>query len=832
MIALLLAVGCAPPPVTGSVEMPIVKVQELATTDLDAVIPSDALPMADGSILVLDGYHGRILRFDGTGHALGVWSDSPRLGHPVRLAAAKDGGVLAVDPGGDEEPGAILHLDLKGTIDKAWLPTDADDKPLHPVDVIDLGAQLVVADRAAGILWLDGVDGKATKSVQAGLKDEALRRVVDLVALPGGGFDAVDTFTARVHTFGADGAPTAAFGKVGLSAGRLSRPKAAAATAEGPVFVADSVLDAVQVFEPDGDLIGVLSTGSGALKLEHPTTVRIAQDDPRHIVVVEARPAKLRVLGLEGPLPAAPPASLVRTELAEPTAEVTIDKGETCLQCHDGLVRAGQEVWDPASGHHPVDIKPERELPAFFPLDDEGKIQCGTCHSPHGAVTREEALSASEPAPKLLRHQSSGSAFLRLDKETDDLCVACHKDDAHAGGGTTVVAGKAGHPTGAALIAALKKRAPSAGSPTTGNCLSCHAMHGASGVKITRDPGEGATCLACHEDKGKRETNHALGRVPGKDLERGNRGQRLVLARDGGIGCLSCHDPVNGTGATLLRVVSRSGPVCLDCHAERTDLKKGPHAGLAKAGSPACVACHDVHGGDRDQHMLTIVENASAKDPDGCLTCHGPGGRAAKASVAPGSKGHPVDARKLDNGGTLTCLSCHEAHSASAPTPKECGACHKEQGEAFARGGHGRATCNDCHAPHQDQRFARAGENPAAARCLSCHAPGTADGRAPKVAAWHHPTPNFLPDGGRWKPLASLLLVGMDGKPVAPGANGELSCASCHVTHGPDPKGADKLRKANGWQEACAACHGDDALLMYKYFHFPERREGLKGGAQ
>lgn len=829
---LLGALGCDPYSVApGSVEAPRVEVTPVAEATIDAVLPTDLLVRADGSFLVLDGYGGRVLTFTAAGTASGEWAPGG-FGRPVRMSNAADGGVWAAVPGADGVAGLLVHLDAVGTVAALVAPVDADGAPLAPVDVLEQGDGLLVADRGGALAWVDPTTGAVKRTVDKDADGQPLRRVVDLAPGAAGTFVAVDSFATRVVPFHAAGTAGAGFGRPGLNVGQFARPSGAAVHADGDVFVADASLGAVQVFEPDGDLVGVLAQAGAPVSFSHPVAVVSAGS---RVAVLEARPARLRVFDLAAALPPAPPRSLLKTALVGADADPAGEGGDSCLQCHDGLVLDSREVWDPARKHHPVGIVPKEKPPEVFKLDAEGKLVCTSCHSPHGVVE-----AASGEASLLVRHSSSASPFTRLEKEADALCLACHTGDAHVTNGSTALAtDNTGHATGSALVAALERRADSAdapGRPTEGSCLSCHAMHGATGDHITRDPGDGAACLGCHPAVAKTATNHPLGRVPGSDLIRNHKDQKVVLSADGGIGCLSCHDLNGKTDNHLVRSLSRGQPVCLDCHAGRKDVIGGGHARLASSGSPTCVACHDLHGGQRDDHFLVTLAAASAGDPKGCLTCHGEGGRAAKRGVTPGKAGHPVDGREA-GGAPLTCLSCHDPHEASKPGGKECAACHEEQGAAAARGGHGKAGCADCHAAHQptlraSRTASGAKVNPASGRCLTCHATNAMGSSAPKVADYEHPAPMFKPDGSRWTPLGGLPLFDKTGEPVGGDANGDLTCQSCHVVHGPDPKGGTKLRRAEGWEVACGSCHGEETLVLYQYFHKPEGRTDLRGGTR
>lgn len=829
--------GCEPAaPPTGSDGAPLLPVTDVATVELDAVLPSDVLWLPDGGLLVLDGYQGRILRYGSDGVPQGVWTAPQGIGRAVRLSPSVDDGVWAVVPGDDLVPGTLLHLGVDGAVEAVVAPQAADGTSIHPVDVVDLGATLLIAERSGALTWLHRATGVATRILDRGIDKTPLRRIVDLVAGPEGTTLLVDTLAPRVRRLNAAGEVDGGFSRRGLAAGQLFRPTSVALV-PGGMLIADSVLDAVQGFELDGDPIGLLAVRGVALRFNHPVAVRVNAETPGLVAVIEAAPARLRLLRLQGPLPRARAPSLLRVSLVEADANPAGTDGNACLQCHDGLVLDGREVWDPGREFHPRNIVPVEAVPEFFPLDEEGKIVCITCHSPHGVADDAEA----EAAPQV-RHQSPASPFLRLGKEADALCLACHTETEHtsAAGTALVPAGADGHPTGAAMVKALKARAKTGDGPddpTKASCLSCHAMHGATGDHMTRDANDGTTCLGCHPAMARESSNHPLGTGAGRDLE--GQGQHVVLSASGGVGCLSCHDLGASASTGLLRTLDNGAAVCLDCHDERKDLHGGLHAKLAKGGAPTCTACHDVHGGQLEARFLSSTA-VSKGDPTGCAACHAPGKRGAKAGTKPGSAGHPVDGRPLELApgepeAALTCLTCHEAHAANVPKVESCESCHDEAAKARSRGGHGSATCLDCHPVHAHEpvvpaAIARA-NNPASNRCLACHAPGTPDADAQKLEAWEHPSPVFLPDGERWTPLEGLTLYTPQGAPVAAGENGDLACETCHLVHGPEASGADHLRKGGTWKAACSACHGDEALGMYRYYHQPARRTDL-GGAK
>ena len=64
-----------------------------------------------------------------------------------------------------------------------------------------------------------------------------------------------------------------------------------------------------------------------------------------------------------------------------------------CYSCHDGFVLDSRDVvW--TDHRHPVFMKPSKNITCprrndgtiIFPLDNDGKVYCGTCHTAHGVA--------------------------------------------------------------------------------------------------------------------------------------------------------------------------------------------------------------------------------------------------------------------------------------------------------------------------------------------------------------------------------------------------------------------------------------------------------------
>jgi DmsE family decaheme c-type cytochrome len=217
-------------------------------------------------------------------------------------------------------------------------------------------------------------------------------------------------------------------------------------------------------------------------------------------------------------------------------------------------------------------------------------------------------------------------------------CKACHGDGtAHmdAGGDKAKISKPAGAKGEAACRAchtALQDRVlPSGAAHPSGSvyCFDCHSVHGSKATDralLTARPSD--LCLTCHADQ-----KAAFARPYGHNLE------------NGGIRCVSCHNPHAGKGEKSLKLDHAGQGPCVTCHAE----KRGPfvfaHAG-DKAGS--CMSCHEPHGSVKPSALTrTNVYQL-------CLECHSP--------TAGGTLGsQPPSIHDLRSPRYRDCTVCHVA---------------------------------------------------------------------------------------------------------------------------------------------------------------------------
>jgi DmsE family decaheme c-type cytochrome len=206
-----------------------------------------------------------------------------------------------------------------------------------------------------------------------------------------------------------------------------------------------------------------------------------------------------------------------KTKILNPATMKAADASETCTTCHNRTTHAGwsgskhdarnmscatcHSVHAPKSEHAQLNEASEFELcsqchqresmkiqrSSHMPLR-EGKMECSSCHNPHGSTTNV----------RMLRQGSSIA----------ESCATCHAD----------------------------KRGPFLWEHAVGreNCATCHDPHGSNNDRmlVAKVP---QLCQRCHVHSRHPATIYDQTQV-------NNRSNRIV-----GRGCLNCHSMVHGS---------------------------------------------------------------------------------------------------------------------------------------------------------------------------------------------------------------------------------------------------------------------------------------------
>ena len=119
-----------------------------------------------------------------------------------------------------------------------------------------------------------------------------------------------------------------------------------------------------------------------------------------------------------------------------------MDESSKCLHCHESkpVMAGGRFVKDVVSlcrdchsvvhrMSHPVDVRPQGDVPEDLPLDHEGTITCATCHDPHAASSSAKPYLSRGIVERLRGMFSStgySTYFLRMPNTEGQLCLSCH----------------------------------------------------------------------------------------------------------------------------------------------------------------------------------------------------------------------------------------------------------------------------------------------------------------------------------------------------------------------------------------------------------------------
>jgi len=490
-----------------------------------------------------------------------------------------------------------------------------------------------------------------------------------------------------------------------------------------------------------------------------------------------------------------------------------------CFSCHDGFVLESRFLWEENKHAHPVGQKPSKKIkiPLFegkkvLPLNDDGRMYCGTCHSAHGVSW----------------DQKSTAVFMRLENENGQLCMACHTDK--------VKGPKHGsHPVKLKIQKLLKnppQQLMAAGARFSSDggvvCQSCHKSHAAAEKKLLLVKNEKSQlCGECHINRytknraeaGKNHT-HPVNvkpqdvKIPDQLLSQGAK-----LGPEGEIICQTCHRPHDAVQDSHLLVQEDSkDSLCQSCHKKQQTVKGSKHdMGLARKNSEnirqqlasesgPCSACHVPHKGKGLKMWARDIDENQDPMSALCLSCHSKKGIASKHTT--GKYSHPVGVNisrlnisRLDNS--------RQDRKFDLPT-------FDSSGLKLLNVESGMVSCASCHDPHQWSskdielkgvigeagtsvtRFLRKSNSADAPLCKTCHEDKW------RVAQSKHDMRFMAPDAKN-----SI------GQTVSESG----ICGTCHLVHNANAERlwarSDLSGKGEGYA-ACLGCHNDKGLAKNK----------------
>ena len=496
-----------------------------------------------------------------------------------------------------------------------------------------------------------------------------------------------------------------------------------------------------------------------------------------------------------------------------------VASAEICFSCHDGsVVDSRAKIFN--DHRHQINKPPPKhmKIPAIFPLDKDGKMQCATCHTAHG-VSSEMGIEKT--------------IFLRTSNLNSAMCMMCHTDKT----GGPLVGNHPVNTTALEIPTELLERGAMEGSKKNQViCETCHTVHGSPNESFLVESVKGSgICMSCHKEQAVIVNSEHDLRITAAQAR---NGKGLTVGESGVCG--TCHK-VHGGGKRFLWA--------------RGDIKEGSELDVSQQ---LCNDCHS-HGGAAEKKLV--------KD------------HSHPVDVAPGKKGlstslplYARDGSKSESRGKglMTCPTCHDPHRwdplggkapgrnqegssrnsflrvENSPVPKLCGDCHKDQvlavntdhdlivtvPESFNSAGQKpleSGVCGVCHLVHGGgkkflwaRKEGRRSRHASQDMCESCHVQGGEASKKLVVRSHSHPL-NVAP--GKKRMETDLPLYDKRGDKTKKGV---MTCQTCHDPHKWSPgvmslgimsekEGSAKnsfLRMpASPAPELCEDCHGTQALV-------------------
>jgi predicted CXXCH cytochrome family protein len=691
-------------------------------------MPSDVAVGRDGVLYVLDGVNHRVVVYDAEGrsqfqfgsHGAGVG----QFAYPLGIAAGPEGDIYVADSGN--------HRLQVFTAEGKWveaipLAPTASGAPPDPTDVVvdPIRQRLYIADNENHCIVIYDLAGRRFEPVWGGPgQGQRQFRFPFLMDLSAEGYlFVVESINTRVQVLNPDSKFVGFIGGWGIDPGQLFRPKGVALWRDR-VFVTDSYRGNVQVFDLSGRFLGALTDATGA-PMDFATPTGLAVDPSRNrLYVVELKAHRVRRLDLE----------------AGPSSEAASEKLKT------GSIGSTGPV-GPVSGP-----------PAGKDILPNSSKECAICH-----IRWVQAFDRGQP-------QGAMHDVLERQAGSGDMCLSCHDGSVadsrfkiwstrhHA---TDIVPSPAVHiPT---EIFPLDDQ----GHMTCATCHTAHAVPGDSDLRTViflRQPNvDSSLCLSCHaEHAQKSERHHPLGRrdspIPQIILDAGGK-----TSADGHtVLCQTCHEPHGARNAWML--VLPPSQLCVACHTEKAPEVSPP------AGAPMHRIGHSYAGFKPPKALLDEKATFGPNGELSCLSCH----RLHDASGV-----WPLLIRKNED--SSLCLGCHEKEQAVLGSPHDLRLSSPQAMNTRGQNAMVSGPCGACHRIHGWARQVLQTDRPHSAACLECHELGG-------PGSTHRPYVDAHPVG---VPVPGDVNIPL---PLDP-ASRVIGCLTCHDPHIPRPPAVPEDRR-------------------------------------
>jgi DNA-binding beta-propeller fold protein YncE len=301
VMIVLAGIACAAAPIPQANRIPAMVIRTIAAPASSALImPTDVAVDALGTVYVADGVNDRVVSFSPRGDLDAVLrgpDDSP-INRPIGVAVDAAGSLWISDTGNH-------RLVVRSADGRSWqiidLPSVAPDKLADPTGLVVRadGLRTYVADCGNHrVLERDNRSGRWTALGEWGISLGQFRWPFMLCMGEENHVLVTESIGARVQQISSANRWGGQISHFGVAMGDLYRPKGVAADPAGRIFVDDSTMGVIQVFDSGGDLLGVLTDDAGQpLRFNHPMGMHF--DSAGSLYVVELGANRVAVVALK-----------------------------------------------------------------------------------------------------------------------------------------------------------------------------------------------------------------------------------------------------------------------------------------------------------------------------------------------------------------------------------------------------------------------------------------------------------------------------------------------------------------------------------------------------
>ncbi len=265
--------------------------------------PSDVAVSKDGKIYVVDGVNSKIKVFKPDGKALTAFGEpgdgKGQFRYPLGIDVDNAGNIYIADSGNHR----VQIFDKNHVFTAMITLSPKNGRPADPTDVAvdESRNRLYVVDNDHHhFLVYDLSTLKLTNTVGEPGEQDLMFRYPFFIALNQEQYVyIVDVINTRVQVINPDGLFVTAIGGWGVEKGQFFRPKGVAVDTANRIYVSDSYMGVIQVFDTWGEFRGVLGDGAGEAIQRFKTPTGIYIDDHNRLYVVEMAAQKVSVYRIE-----------------------------------------------------------------------------------------------------------------------------------------------------------------------------------------------------------------------------------------------------------------------------------------------------------------------------------------------------------------------------------------------------------------------------------------------------------------------------------------------------------------------------------------------------